>query len=272
MESLKCVIATPAGRQRYIEILYQYLKHQKNDFLCWHLWLNTTDQNDINYMRRLESENYWIKCINPDWPYSGNSSIGNFFRYAIDSDTIYIRLDDDIVYLSPDFVRTLYTERLKYRDPLFIYPNIINNAVMSYLHFNNKLISYHNTPGYNCVDKTGWNDGKFAETVHNVFIDSLKTNTLEKWKSSFDTHTPINYTRVSINCVSWFGKDIANIYNEILGDEEQNISVEIPKKYNKPCLIVNYPICAHFAFCTQRPYLENNTNILSEYKKQAENI
>jgi hypothetical protein len=120
------------------------------------------------------------------------------------------------------------------------------------------------------MDDVGWKDGKFAEAVHNAFIDSIKTNTVDKWKSSFTTHTPVNYERVSINCLAWFGKDLEELYKDIPTDEEQNISVEIPKKLQKPNLILNYPICAHFAFYTQRPHLEDNTTILQQYKALAD--
>ena len=269
----KCVIVTPAGRKRYIEILYPYLKQQRNDFTMWHLWLNTYVYDDSAYMSNLERENDWIKCIKPSWPVNGTHSIGHFFRHSIDPDTIYIRLEDDIVYLTPDFIRTLYAERLKHKEPLFVYPNIINNAIISYIHYIKHLISSDAVPKYACMDKVGWKNGKFAELVHNTFIDSIKSNTVDKWKSSFTTHTPVKYARVSINCVAWFGKDLETLHNDIANeDEEQIVSVELPKKIKRPNLIVNYPICAHFAFYPQRPHLENNTTILQQYKELSENL
>jgi hypothetical protein len=267
----KCVVITPAGRKRYIEILYPYLKAQRSDFDHWQLWLNTTNAEDIAYMRSLERENDWIRCIKAEWPINGNASIGYFFKHTVQPDTIYIRLDDDIVYLTPDFISALYNQRIKYREPLFIYPNIINNAILSDLHYKNNLISYPVAPSYNCLDNIGWKDGKFAETLHNVFLDSIKTHSVDKWKSSFVTHTPVNYARVSINSIAWYGTDMVNIFKAIApGDEEQNISVEIPKRLKTNNLIVNYPVCAHFAFFTQRPHLEGRTTILEQYKTLSE--
>lgn len=270
----KCVVVTPAGRQRYIEILYCYLKSQREQFNTWQLWLNTTVKSDIEYMRSLERENSWIQCVEAQWTINGNRSIGQFFRYTVEPDTIYIRLDDDIVYLEPDFISTLYTQRLLHKEPLFVFPNIINNAIISHLHYKNNLIDYSaGVPGYNCLDKHGWKSGEFTEAIHTAFIDSIKTNTVNKWKSSFTTHVPINYARVSINSIAWFGSEMEKIYHLIPPvDEEQNIAVTIPKKFKTPNLIVNTPLCAHFAFFTQRPYLEEHTTILQQYKGLADKL
>lgn len=267
----KCVVITPAGRKRYIEILYKYLKAQRSDFSSWQLWLNTTNEDDLQYMQELERENTWITCIKPSWPIRGNYSIGYFFRHTLDPNTVYIRLDDDVVYLTPDFIRTLYAARLATREPLFVYPNIINNAVISHLHYKNCLVNYPTPPTYNCLDTVGWKDGKFAEVLHCAFLDSLRTNRCNNWTTSYNNHVPINYARVSINSIAWFGNDMAHIYTEIpMGDEEQNISVTLPKKYNRPNLIVNYPVCAHFAFFTQRVHLEEHTDILQQYSTLAQ--
>jgi hypothetical protein len=269
--SYKCVVVTPAGRRRYIEILYRYLKSQRAQFNTWQLWLNTTVQEDIEYMRMLERENSWIKCIKAEWPINGNYSIGHFFRHTITPDTIYIRLDDDVVYLEPDFIRTLYTQRLLHKEPLFVYPNIINNAIVSHLHYKNNLIAYSaGVPGYDCLDNHGWKSGEFSEAMHAAFIDSIKTNKIDKWKSSFTTHVPVDYARVSINSIAWFGSIMGKIYHLIpRGDEEQNIAVIIPKLFKTPNLIVNTPLCAHFAFFTQRKHLEEHTTVLQQYAELA---
>lgn len=45
-----------------------------------------------------------------------------------------MRLDDDIIWMSQDFVDKMFEARIKYPEPLFIYPNIVNNAIIDYLH------------------------------------------------------------------------------------------------------------------------------------------
>lgn len=262
-----CIIVTPAGRRRYLEILYKYLNSQKTDFSEWHLWVNTTNQDDIDYMHNLASNNSWIKCINARWPINGNMSIGPFFEFTKDINTIYIRLDDDIVYLEPGFIYKMKTARESFRTPLFMYPNIINNAIISHLH--RSLIDYPNATKYECMDDVAWKDPKFCEQIHRTFIESVKSSSLDKWRTTFTRHMPINFARVSINCISWFGSDMKNIIRTIRGDEEEYISNRAPRLHNRPNIIVNDPICVHFAFYTQREYIEEHTDILEQYRQLA---
>ena len=64
---MKIIVVTPAGRERYLKILLKNLEKQKNDFDEWHLWENTRNKEDEKYIRNLEKEYDWIKCINYEW-------------------------------------------------------------------------------------------------------------------------------------------------------------------------------------------------------------
>lgn len=273
MSEFRCEVVTPAGRKRYIEILYKHLNSQKTDFDVWQLWLNTTNEEDIAYMKQLEVENSWIRCVDLKVPHNGSASIYSFFEETKDENTIYIRLDDDIVYLSPNFIRDLKDIRLKYTEPFFIYPNIINNAVISHLHYRNKLVEFPSFVGYDCLDKTGWNNPHFCEAIHKAFLNSIVRNEekgLELWRKSFNVWSLDCFERVSINCLAWFGSAMKNDIVNIDPNEETWIACDIPKKFNIYNMIVNGPVCAHYAFYTQRDHIDKNTNILSRYKAIAD--
>lgn len=264
---MRCEIVTPAGRKRYLEILYLYLKSQKSEFDIWQLWINTADKDDIEYMNELAANHNWIKLYPCTVPVRGNDSISSFFGENVHrDDTIYIRLDDDIVYLSPNFIADLKAARLKNPLPFLVYPNIINNAPISHLHFRNNLISHDKIPQYNLLDDVGWNDPLFAEQLHNSFIKSIEENNINLWRSSFREWNLFNYDSVSINCICWFGTMMKNIQVGI--PEEQFLSHFIPAALKLPNLIVNQPICAHYAFYTQRDHIDT-TNILQKYKNIA---
>jgi len=267
----KCEIVTPAGRKRYLEILYEHLKIQKEDFDTWQLWCNTTNIEDIEYMKLLEKENSWIKVIESKVTIDGNNSIPHFFEYTKNEDTVYIRLDDDIVYLSPKFIKKLKTLRLENPEPLFIYPNIINNAIISHIHYRNEIINYPFFPGYACMDTIGWKDPVFCEKIHETFLNSLNNNKLDIWTKSFNKWTLNHYERVSINCICWFGSVMKNNIKQIIPDEEDYISCQLPKMFNKYNVIFSEPICSHYAFFTQREYIDTRTKILDKYKKLVTN-
>jgi hypothetical protein len=80
-----------------------------------------------------------------------------------------------------------------------------------------------------------------------------------------DDYTIDDYCRTSINCICWFGNTMKEIKNEVHGDEEQFLSVTYPKNNNAPNKIVGNIICSHFAYHTQRAFMDN-TNILEIYK------
>ena len=65
---MKIILVTPAGRERYLKILYKYLNLQKSDFDEWHLWLNTKNIDDLKYMEKLSNENNFIKLITRNIP------------------------------------------------------------------------------------------------------------------------------------------------------------------------------------------------------------
>ena len=132
---MKKVIVTPAGRERYLQTLVKYIKREVGTFDEWHLWLNTNIQSDIDYCRQLEQTYSWIKVITiPTVNEVLLTNIYKFFKYAQDIDSVYIRLDDDIVYLEPGFFDKLFKKRLENPEPFLVYPNIINNAIISHIH------------------------------------------------------------------------------------------------------------------------------------------
>jgi hypothetical protein len=266
-------IITPGGRRRYLEILYKYLKSQKADFDIWQLWVNTTDQEDIEYMLDLAAENHWIQCYECPVPVNGISTICHFFGDNTKrEDTIYIRFDDDVVYLDPNFIRDFKEVRLKYRDPFFIYPNIVNNVCMSHIHQRNGLFEYPMNIHYDACDAVGWRDPRSTEVIHNTFIADVEAGQVEKWRRAFSLWRLTYGDHVSINSIAFFGYDMKTI-ERIGNPEEDDIAVHIPRATGRYNMVVGAPLCAHFAFYTQRPYLEREGgNVLRRYGELADRL
>jgi hypothetical protein len=113
------------------------------------------------------------------------------------------------------------------------------------------------------LDKNGWSSGEIAEQKHNNFIKSIHNLDIDKFK--FKKWVLNRHERVSINCISWLGSEFEKFGGEVGYDEEQWLSVDKPRQLNKYNIIYGEPLCAHYAFCTQRDYLDNRTNILQVY-------
>jgi hypothetical protein len=266
----KIVVVTPAGRKRYMEILLHYLIKQKNIVDEYRIWVNTGNPEDLNWFEKIKDENkdfitleYLPKSL---WP-GGTMHICNFFKNTIDEDTIYIRFDDDVVWMEDDFIEKLVKFRIDNPDYFIVYGNIINNAVIDHIHQKQGIIYSKNIEN-TCLCKHGWENPNICEEKHNTFIQNLNNNEIQKYM--FDRYET-NGQRISINNICWFGKDFKQ-FSGIVGEaEEQWLSDEAPKQKNKKTCVYGGALCVHYAFWTQRDYLDK-TDILDKYRKLAQKV
>lgn len=258
---MKRIVVTPAGRKRYLSLLHTHLSNQKEDFDEWHLWLNTFDKEDIEYCEALALENKeWIRVVrHPNCKEGfGPYNIHNFFEECT-PENLYLRLDDDIIYLAPDFVKTMFDYRLAHPEYFLVYGNIVNNALISHLHMRFGNVAYPQKVWYDAKDLTGWQDPAFAETIHRAFLKDPRD---PKWSSAFGVWNLWDNERVSVNAVSWIGNP-----GKADVDEEEWLSVGRPRELSKTNAILGKAVCAHFAFYPQREHLDA-TDILEEYRKK----
>jgi len=265
----KIVIVTPAGRKRYMEILLKYILREKDIIDEYRIWVNTKNQEDLDYFNELKEK--YPDFITLDERFKeehdcgSNINIFRFFDKCTEENTVYIRLDDDIVWLESNFIKKLAEFRIKNPKPFLIYGAILNNAVIDSIV--QKLGLYSNLPpiGYNCLDENGWRSPEVAVEKHNYLID----NYLSKLKTPpklFDNWMLNNYERVSINCISWLGEEFAKFEGKVDHDEESWLSVVRPDTTKNPNMIYGGVYCVHYAFYTQREHV-NKMNILKQYQK-----
>jgi hypothetical protein len=261
---MRKIIVTPAGRKRYLEVLLSHLKKVRNEFDEWILWVNTTNEDDISYIEQIECENDFIKIqrskINPN----GNSTICHFFKECIDENSVYIRLDDDIVYVEPNSISKIFEFRINNPQYFLVYGNIINNAITSHLYQKKGILNNDLVFGYNCLDKNGWDNPAAAELIHNKFFELYEENKTDEFL--IDNHVFNNYERCSINVISWLGKEFKKFNGDVDKEEEQWLSSDKPREIQIPNIIFGDSLFVHYSFFTQRSYLDN-TNILERYKK-----
>jgi hypothetical protein len=263
----KIIAVTPAGRKRYLEILHLNLVKFKGLIDEWHLWVNTEDEDDIKWMEDLSSQDFnYIKIIkNPHNRVKGNSTICDFFPlYNGLKDYVFIRFDDDIVFIDDNLI-DLLDFRIDNPQYFLVYANLINNGINTHLlQRMGKIplsISYNQLVEYNCSGQLAWIDSKVAENIHREFINNFDN----RWMYLYDTWVLYNYERVSINCISWLSEEF-NLFNGKVGeDEEQWLSSDYPFKIRKPNIMFGRFLVSHFAFWTQREHLDK-TNILELYK------
>ncbi len=256
----KVVCVTPAGRRRYMRLLVPYvLASPVID--RYDVWINTVDKNDIEFFLQLEKKFPKIHVIpQPEGIINGVISISSFFQFASDENTIYIRLDDDIVWLEPDFFEKLIAARIEDKTPFLVAPLIINNALCTHLLQQFGSLNYHEyLPAY-ATDWLLWESGRFAAKLHKWFLEKIQSS---QYQQLHFGRIPIALNRFSINAISWFGKSFQNFSYPII-DEEEYLTVIHPAKIGASNCIDGRTIAAHYAFYPQRPYLDK-TSILQHY-------
>jgi hypothetical protein len=265
---MRKVVITPSGRKAYLQLLFQHLASQKNDFDEWHLWLNTVHEPDLVFCRELSARHSWIKTIDLTVPHANGSSIYSFYKNCLDTDTAYLRIDDDVVWLEPDFVAKMFDYRLRHPEFFLVFGNIVNNAVISHIYQRCGLVdSAHGKCMYDCLCGVGWASPDFALTLHTRFLRDIARGTIDRWRC-FPEWRLYGYERVSINAISFLGSDIAKISGVVDPDEEPAMACHIPNNLGKICSINGNALCAHFAFYPQRGVLDA-TDILAAYAKFA---
>lgn len=274
----KIVSVTPAGRKRYLEILVPYLLKNRHIINNHIFWVNTENLDDIDYMKSVCNDYPdFFKLQLAKIPINGNLSIGHFFQECQDEDTLYIRFDDDICFVDEDAVKALIDFRMEHPEYFLVFGNIINNSICSFLHQHlGNLPLDLSSIKYDCACDFGWKSPEMAEIIHNNFLSDLHKSELEKYK--FEKWILHEYERFSINYFAWFGKDFKKFDGKVeyaefsTTDEEQWLTVDKPRQLCQPNIVCGSSIVAHFAFFTQREYLEKNTQILQEYRVIAEGL
>lgn len=263
-KNYRIVVNTAAGRRRYMQYLIPYIV--SSDIVDrYDIWVNTHNGADIEFFKRIAT---WFPVVNlvwqPDGVVNGNASINAFYKDCIETDTIYFKLDDDIIWMEPGLIEKMVDFRISNPHFFLVTPLVINNSLSTYLLEINekiKLDDYYNASAGHPVL---WRSGIFAQELHEWFLNRyLKT---EKWEELHIGKKEMGMTRFSINAVLWFGEEMRKFGGIVPGDDEEFLSCIYPTRQGMSNAWNGDAIVAHFAFFTQREQLDK-VNILEKYGK-----
>ena len=260
-DGYKIVANTAAGRRRYMQYLIpQVVTADIVD--RYDIWVNTTNKEDIAFFKKCAETFPKIRLVwQPDGVVSGISSINAFYRDCCDEDTIYIKLDDDLIWLEPDFFDKMVTFRIEHPEYFVVSPLVINNMLCVYILQAKGKLKLLRKEYFRADCRYKITNGAFAADLHDWFLGKLEHNT---WKELHCGTVPWELTRFSINSISWFGADYKKWGGVIPGDDEEFQSCIKPTELGLANGVNGDCLCAHFAFYTQRAYLDKQ-NILERY-------
>lgn len=269
---MKAIGVTPAGRKKYLSVLAPYLLKQRHVLQEHRFWVNTTNEEDIAYIESLCQAHpdffkaVYLKDEEPD----GIHTIHRFFVDCCDPESVYVRLDDDICWIEESALGRLIEARMRHQEPFLVYANTINHPVCSRIHQSQGAIPI--TAGIASGDglcDIGWRNGAFGELAHRSFLSELQQGNHQKFY--FPDHTIPHSTklRVAINCICWFGRDLAACKGMVGEKEEDWLSIQRPEETRRSLKIIGDALVAHFAYFPQRAHMDR-CGVAEEYQRLAE--
>ena len=261
-KNYRIVVNTAAGRRRYMQYLIPYIV--SSDIVDrYDIWVNTHNGADIEFFKRIAEKFPKVNLVwQPDGVVNGNKSINAFYKACIEADTIYFKLDDDIVWMEPNLIEKMVKFRIDYPQYFVVSPLVINNSLSTYLlqvGGKLKLESYYQAYASHPIL---WKSGNFAQELHTWFIENYLKN--QQWEKLYVGKKEMGMTRFSINAILWFGDEMKKFAGIVPGDDEEFMSCIYPTQQGMSNAWNGDAITAHFAFFTQREELDKN-GILEQY-------
>lgn len=283
LDSNKIVAWTPYGRAETVSILFKYMKRDYDAGLLdeYHLYMNLDDDQDVDraYAVKLAEQYDWVtlkeRPEGEEVLVPKQLNTGKYYRNAIEPDTVYVRFDDDIVYVHDRALERLVKNKLV-SPSLVAFPIIWNNAICSYyLQTMGKIPRSFGIVGSPfCMDPVGWADNHFAESIHNLLLDHIAEGTVDSLFLHHDIQLPIGL-QFSVSCFA----AKSDIYLEMdppghldFHEEEHWHTVQRTTVTGRPNTITGNSLVAHLSFLPHSWYIRNETDILERYRALANEL
>jgi len=267
LDGCKIVCMTPAGRRRYMRLLIPYvLACTKVD--RYDLWINTPDPADVAFLEAVAKVDDRIRLVPlPSGIPTGPAAIREMWPSLAEPDAVYIRFDDDIVWIDSRFFEKFLSFRLENPQYFTVAPLIINNAMGTYLPQTFQKIKLSIPVGPNRFDPIGWVNASLAHSLHTLLHELIAANESARLSCG---QVPVSGNCFSVNCISWFGSDIAALGGKIpLGeDEEAAASCTFALRARRLNCFETAAMVSHFSFYTQREVMDRST-VLDGYHRIA---
>jgi hypothetical protein len=283
IDGRRVIAWTPYGRVRTYSILIKYLQRDVERGLVDEVWayMNTDptgQEADIAYAHELAEQFDWFKLKHrPEGVDLGNLPkqryTGLAYREMTDPDAVYLRLDDDVIYLHEAAVENLVRARLQMPAPTAIFPIIVNNAICShFLQHCGKIPREWGEVGMYCMDPVGWANGPFAVKLHELLLDHIERGAVEDLYLYQDFPIAPG-TQFSVSCFASLGSMYAGLPHGpgvLVPDEEESFhTIHHPLATGAPNILRGDAIVSHWSFFTQHAFL-NETDLLDRYRDLAD--
>lgn len=275
VDNYRVVTNSPYGRKRYVEILVEYLLASRPIIDKHVFWLNTNVEEDLVYLESLviQYPDFFEVIKLPyieEYKYT-SKNVARFYEYCIDPDTVYCKIDDDIIWFEHNEFENFIRFRINNPQYFLVFANTVNNALNYYIHDKIGALTIHNDfppTTYSSVS-AAWYNYSYAVRHFMCFYNHFKNGTLSEMK--FDKWVLTEYERYSINFFSWMGSEFGKFVH--CGKDDEKWLTEIkPAEREKPNCIYGRFLAVHYAYYTQRSELDKQPQILEIFRKLCKEI
>jgi hypothetical protein len=205
----------------------------------------------------------------------------------LEPNSIYVKIDDDIIFIHDRAIEALVREKLERHQFIFASANVVNHALLSHVHM--RIGALHHpaavnltaasTPearrdaarvmarrtarhadlayGYSSWDGCSWASARCGAATHRSLIDHYWARSLGAYDfGRWDFHA-LGWERWSINFFAFNTSDLVLPMED--PDDEIWISRKVPKLADWHAGAVGSALVAHYAYFTQRDALGNGT-------------
>jgi hypothetical protein len=273
------VVVCPAGRRDVADIMRRYVERERPvvDELNW--WMNTDNVDDREYFyglhRAAPDFHRPIELPGPGTFGRRHMTISRFFRTACVHGAVYVRIDDDVVWMDDRCIEHLVAHRIAHPDAYLVYGNIVNSSRFMHLHQQAGAFDPGFKIAYEINHATNRQSTPAALAAHRSFLLTAEAlartgdrTVLKPWMP-FERHCFAGGEHNDCNMISWFGHDFA-AWRGICPPgihEEVWICLRMPFRHgcrtHEAC---GAALCAHYASVPQWAGLSSHAEILRRYR------
>jgi len=270
-----------AGRRRFMRINLPYLQNHPliDEILIGDNIVNPADRDwimnayqkypKIRYIEQMKD----YEALHKANPMLSSLQYWNFYLHAADPASVYIKLDDDIVYIGKDCIENMLARRFTDPNKLLIYATTVNNPLANLLF--DKTDLKREDLGETMYSKFA--DLDYAVSTHRKFLADQSAFTLDAdfdFGSEYTFGLPNHglYIRPSINAICWFGFDMRNwiqLKNKIrfIYDDEQFMCKDLFDIYDMKSVMIKDAVVCHYSFGSQKGLKDYESEFLPQYAK-----
>lgn len=261
MSKPKVIVCIPSGRRKYMECLLPHLLVNHMDAIDHiNLWMNPCfDSYDRRWLEEIGSRYPNSIHLIESTPAQSGTEHHRYYYTCTEPNTIYVKIDDDIVWLAKDAIAKLVAFRIDNPQYLLTIGNVVNNALCNYWHMENGIYPKSYGITRNGLDDKSISDTMLANLIHNTFLSRCDMALLSDY--TFENKVMWDYEFSPIHVFAWKGSDffdythdgkfkIAMCSNGV--SEERWLSTVRTREVNRKIAFCGHALFTHFSYTGQR--------------------